>query len=149
MKKLNIPLTGLICILFAISTQAQSGPDQALNFQINETHAGSSSSSIPPPLTQRWSVNFGQSISYPLVADGKVFVTVKNDSSSGTKLYALNGADGSTLWSYDLAGPDYRSGLCYENGRVFALTWDGWLRALDGPSGSLLWSSRFFGNGFD
>ena len=144
MKKLNIPLTGLICILFAISVQAQSTPDQARNFQINETHTGSSSSSITPPLTQRWSVNFGQRISYPLIADGKVFVTVKKESPGGSKLYALNAADGSTLWSYDLGEFYNWSGLCYENGRVFTLTPDGWLRAFDGASGSQLWSNRFY-----
>src|SRR5215831_13716437 len=144
MKKITIPVAGLICVLLATLTQAQSSPDQARNFQINEAHNGSSPSVIVPPLTQRWSVNFGQAISYPLVADGKVFVTVKKETSDGTILYALNGADGSTLWSYDLAGFYPWSGLCYENGRLFTLTRDGWLRAFDGSSGSLLWSNRFY-----
>src|SRR6185369_15183979 len=91
--------------------------------------------------------NFGQRISYPLIADGKVFVTVTNESSYGTRLYALNAADGSTLWSYDLPALYHWSGLCYENGRVFALTWNGWLIAFDGSSGSVLWNQTV--PGFD
>ena len=74
----KVPLTGLICILFAVSLQAQSSPDQARNYQINETHTGvSSSPGLTPPLKQKWSVNFGQDISYPIIADGRVFVTVR------------------------------------------------------------------------
>src|SRR5580765_1487165 len=146
MKKLTTSLfAGLICILFATSTHAQNS-DQARNFQINETHNGSSPSGISPPLTQKWNVNFGQPISYPLIADGKVFVTVKNGSSYGTKLYALNAADGSTIWSYDLGSLDHWSGLCYENGRVFAVTSSGWLGGFDGASGSLLWNQTLSGS---
>ena len=142
MNKLTISLAGLICILFATSTLAQS-PDQARNFQINETHTGSSSSpGLVPPLMQKWSVNFGQPISYPLIADGKVFVTVKSGSGYGTRLYALNATDGATLWSFDLGGVYYWSGLCYENGRVFAVNYDGLLRAFDAVSGVVIWSRQ-------
>ncbi|HWP53168.1 MAG TPA: hypothetical protein VN476_03495, partial [Pyrinomonadaceae bacterium] len=81
MKKLTLSLFVSISILFAISVQAQVGQDQARNFQINETHTGSSSSpGLVPPLKPKWSVNFGQNISYPIIADGKVFVTVRNAS---------------------------------------------------------------------
>ena len=140
MKKLSLSLSISICILFAISVQAQVGQDQARNYQINETHTGSSSSpGLVPPLKQKWSVNFGQSISYPLIADGRVFVTVRNASAYGTKLYALDATNGATLWSFDLAGTYFWSALCYENGRVFALNYDGMLRAFDGATGSVVW----------
>src|SRR5262245_6515464 len=146
MKKLTLSLVGLICLLFTVSVSAQVAPEQARNFQINETHTGSySSPDLAPPVTQKWSVNFGQRISYPLIADNKVFVTVRNASVYGTKLYALNAADGSTLWSFDLAGVYYWSALCYENGRVFALNQDGLLRAFDGVSGTLIWSRQLPG----
>src|SRR5687767_3746904 len=99
MKKLSVSLLGLICILFATTAQAQTAPEQARNFQINTTHTGASVETLRPPLAQRWVVNFGQPISYPLIADGKVYVTVKNSSVPGTTLFALNAANGATLWS--------------------------------------------------
>src|SRR4030095_359500 len=146
MKKLTLSLSVSICILFAISVQAQVGQDQARNYQINETHTGSSSSPVlTPPLKQKWSVNFGQNISYPLIADGRVFVTVRNGSTTGTTLYALDAASGATIWSFDLAGLNKWSALCYENGRVFAINHDGLLRAFDGATGNLIWSRQLPG----
>jgi len=146
MKKLTLSLSVSICLLFAISAHAQVGQDQARNYQINETHTGSSSSpGLTPPLKQKWSVNFGQNISYPIIADGRVFVTVRNPSVYGTKLYALNAVDGATLWSADLAGQYYWSALCYENGRVFAINGSGLLRAFDGATGSVIWSRQLPG----
>lgn len=105
MKNLTVLLLGLICILFATSSPAQVPSDQARNYQINETHTGTANTpGLTPPLKQKWNVNFGQPISYPLIADGKVFVTVSNAGAPGTKLYALNAADGTTVWSYALGG---------------------------------------------
>ncbi len=146
MKKLTLPLFVLTSILFAISVQAQVGPEQARNYQIDETHTGSiNSSGLTPPLRPKWSRNFGQKMSYPLIADGKVFVTVRNASAFGTELYALNAADGATLWSYSLGGSFYWSAICYENGRVFALNFDGLLRAIDGDNGTAIWSKQLPG----
>jgi outer membrane protein assembly factor BamB len=146
MKKSTTLLVGLISILFAISAQAQVAPEQARNYQINETHTGSASvTGLAPPLKQKWSVNFGQSISYPLIADGRVFVTVRNASAYGSTLYALNSADGTTLWSYALAGNYFWSALCYENGRVFAINGSGMLRAFDAVNGNVIWSRQLPG----
>jgi outer membrane protein assembly factor BamB len=146
MKNLTLSLLGLISILFATTTQAQVVPEQARNFQIDATHTGSiSSEHLTPPFKQRWVVNFGRSISYPLIADGKVYVTVRNASTSGTVLYALDGANGATVWSYALGGNFWWSAACYENGRVFALNGDGLLRAFDGATGNLIWGVQLPG----
>ena len=146
MKKLTLLLLVLTSILFAISVQAQVGPQQARNYQIDEAHTGSINlPGLTPPLRPKWSRNFGQKMSYPLIADGKVFVTVRNESAYGTELYALNAADGSTVWSFSLGGTYYWSALCYENGRVFALNFDGLLRTFDGTTGNLIWSRQLPG----
>ena len=131
MKKLTLSLFVLISILFAISVQAQVGPEQARNYQIDETHTGSiSSSGLTPPLRPKWTLNFGRKMSYPLIANGKVYVTMRYATNVfGTDLYALNAADGATLWSYSLGGSFYWSAIRYENGRVFAINYDGLLRA--------------------
>src|ERR1044072_3740437 len=117
MKNLPRFLPALIFTLFATTVSAQ----QARNFQIDATHTGSiTTDDLTPPLKQRWAVDFGQNISYPLIADGKVFVTVRN-ASSGTTLYALDATNGAQLWSFSLGGFSQWSGLCYENGRVVAV----------------------------
>src|ERR1044072_9562437 len=130
MKKLTVFLLVFTSILFATSVQAQVGSEQARNYQIDETHTGAiNSAGLTPPLRPKWSRNFGQQMSYPLIANGKVYVTVRNVSALGTELYALNAADGTTLWQYSLGGFSYWSAMCYENGRVYALNGDGLLRA--------------------
>jgi hypothetical protein len=151
MKKLTLSLFVLTSILFAISVQAQAqvGPEQARNYQINEAHTGAINvSGVLPPLKQKWSRNFGQDMSYPLVVDGKVYVTVRYASMFGTELYALNAADGATLWSYPLGGSANWSAICYENGRIFALNNSGLLRAIDGDTGNVIWSRQLFGTNF-
>src|SRR5436190_1625241 len=147
--KLTASLLGLLSILFATSTFAQVSQNQARNFQIDATHTGALySAGIAPPLKQKWSVTFGQKMSYPLIADGRVFVTVRNPSAYGTVLYALDGASGATLWSYPLGGVYYWSALCYENGRVFALSGSGLLRAFESASGNVVWSRQLPGSSF-
>jgi outer membrane protein assembly factor BamB len=88
-------------------------------------------------------------MSYPLIADGRVFVTVKNPSpASGTTLYALNAVNGAVIWSFNLAGSFWWSAACYENGSVFAINNDGLLRSFDGATGNLIWSVQLPGQYF-
>ena len=146
MKNLPRLLLALICTLFATTAPAQT-PEQARNFQIDSTHKGSiTTEHLSPPLKHRWTVNFGRPTSYPLIADGKVFVTVKNAAlSSGTTLFALNATNGATIWSFNLGGISSWGAACYENGRVFAINNAGLLRSFDGATGSLNWSVQLPG----
>ena len=118
----------------------------AVAYQIDATHSGAQYDSVTPPLAQRWSRDLGGQISYPLIVGGRIFVTVANQSSSGTKLYALDEANGATLWGpVDLGGPYGWSNAAYDAGRVFAVNFDGLLRAFDATSGALLWSKQLPG----
>lgn len=138
MKKLPLSLLGVIFTLFATTVSAQ----QARNFQINETHTGSTSvDHLIPPLKLRWTVNFGKSISYPLIADGRVFVSIANGPGQGTTLFALDATNGSQLWSFALGGSSQFSASCYENGRVFTVNGSGLLRAFDAATGNQIWST--------
>jgi outer membrane protein assembly factor BamB len=142
MKKLTLALAGFISILFTTSTIAQVPTDQARNFQADATHTGAvTTPGLIPPLKQRWAVNFGQPISYPLIADGRVFVTVKDPAGNGTNLFALDATNGAIIWSAPLGGFSWWSGACYENGRVFALNGSGLLRAFDAVTGTLIWTA--------
>ncbi len=147
MKNIIVSVVALLTILFCTSAQAQTTSGQAVNYQIDASHTGSvNTPGLTPPLQQKWSVNFGQSISYPIIADGKVFVTVRNPSAYGTKLYALDAATGANAWGpIALTGTYYWSALCYENGRVFALNYDGSLKAFDAANGNLIWTRQLPG----
>ena len=150
MKKPTLLLLGLMCLLFATTARAQQPPEQARNFQINSTHTGASNENLKPPLAQRWVRDFGQPISYPLIADGMVFVTVRNSIGSGTRLFALDATNGFEIWSRSVGGTTPWSAACYENGSVFTLSADGLLRAFHGQSGNLIWSRRLsFSSLFD
>jgi outer membrane protein assembly factor BamB len=115
-------------------------------YQIDATHSGAQFDTVTPPLTQRWSRDLGGQISYPLIAGGRIFVTVANLSTNGATLYALDEANGASMWGpIDLGGSRPWSGAAYEAGRVFALNHDGLLRAFDAASGALLWSTQLPG----
>jgi outer membrane protein assembly factor BamB len=134
----------VVCLsLLYISTYSQTTA-QSTAYQINPTHTGAIQDvGATPPLRKRWSINLGADISYPLIANGKVFVTVRNASNYGTKLYAIDATTGTVAWGpIELGGTYYWSGICYENERVFAINGDGLLRAFNANNGSLIWSIK-------
>jgi outer membrane protein assembly factor BamB len=79
----------------------------AVAYQIDPAHSGRATSSLSAPLARKWSVNLGGSISYPIIAQGKVFVTVANANSNGTQLYALDATSGQTVWGPLAIGGTY------------------------------------------
>jgi outer membrane protein assembly factor BamB len=122
--------------------------DEAVGYQLDVAHDGNQAGDpIAPPLTKLWSVSLGSALSYPLIADGRIFVTADNVGWSGHKLFALDPASGQIAWGpIDLGGspqtasnpPEYAS-LAYENGRVFTAVDPGDVRAFDAASGMPLW----------
>jgi outer membrane protein assembly factor BamB len=120
----------------------------AVTYQISVSHDGcSSDSTIVPPLAQRWSRDFTGPVSYPLIAEGKVFVTVADipNFGSGTTLYALDQASGATLWSQVITGTFKWSNAAYDAGRVFVVNGNGQLRAFDAADGVLQWETQLPG----
>ena len=122
-------------------TPTPTGPGQAVGYQIDPAHTGFQFDTVTPPLTQRWSRNLGSSVSYPLIANGRVFVI------AGTQIYALDGTTGATLWGPIDVGPSPR-GLAYDSGRVFAVNSGGLLRAFDAATGNQAWSRQLGGQFF-
>lgn len=147
MKRLSLCAALAVALCFTNAHGQLSGSTQATNYQNNSEHTGFAQvPNFAPPLRQKWAVNFGQPASYPVIADGRVFVTVRKPSSTyGTKLYSLDAATGEIMWSKDLGGTYWWSALCYENGRVFALNYDGMLRAYSAWDGDLVWSRQLTG----
>jgi outer membrane protein assembly factor BamB len=115
----------------------------AVAYQIDAAHTGAQFDSTTPPLTQRWSRDLGGQISYPLIVGGRIFVTVANPSGNGATLYALNEANGASVWGpVDLGGSRPWSNAAYDAGRVFVVNHDGVLRAFDAASGAVLWTTQ-------
>lgn len=89
----------------------------------------------------------GNTQTAPVMAEGKLFVT-----SGHSYIRALDAATGKLLWEYDsnsreTAGPRLRfgygaKGLAYWNQRVFIVTHEGRVIALDASNGEPLWESR-------
>ena len=158
--KFRLALTACVLLgLFAASIPKKSshaennstgspaaGGSQAVAYQIDPAHTGSQSDTIAPPLVQRWSRDLGGPLSYPLIAEGKVYVTIRIQNQIGpsvSRLYALDAATGATAWGpIDIAGTRGWSASAYEAGRIFTLNYDGQLRAFDATSGALFWETQ-------
>lgn len=142
-------MLGITCILtavllFAVSTQGFcSEADQAVTYQITTTHNAciTTSPELQPPLTKRWSIDFGAAVSYPLIAEGKVFVTVRNIGSYGTKLYAIDAETGDIAWGpVAIQGSYAWSGAAYGDGRIYVVNFNGLMRAFSASDGQELWN---------
>jgi outer membrane protein assembly factor BamB len=121
-----------------------AGSDEATSYRIDAVHSGAQpGDTLATPLTQRWSVNLGGSVSYPLIAGGRVFVSVADSPNYGSRLYALDATTGATLWGpVELGGTYWFADQAYDNGRVFTIDFDGLLRAFDAGTGTLDWSVK-------
>lgn len=134
---------------------------KAVAYQVNPAHTGIANSSCPESLSDAplWDVDVGGKPSYPIIADGRVIVTVQRlgnpDFTVG--LLALERETGSVAWGPLLvAGLDNRAGRAlptYDNGKVFvasdvdpAMPYDfvggfqpGSVQARNAATGALLW----------
>src|SRR3954454_4370991 len=109
-------------------------------FQADPAHSGhASDETFVPPLKRAWSRSLGGPVSYPVIANGMVFVTVAN-RDKGTTLMALDAASGADRWARPLEHDDGWSAPTYDRGRLFVLAGD-WvdLYSFDPASGTQYW----------
>ncbi|MGD0192050.1 MAG: PQQ-binding-like beta-propeller repeat protein [Rhizomicrobium sp.] len=128
-----------------------NGPTDAVAYQMNVAHSGGvSMKGFAPPLTLLWSQTGLQSgpASYPLIADGKVFVTTNAfdqfGNYNGIELYALNATTGAILWNVNINNQfedfvDLTGNAAYDNGQVFVADYFGYVMAFDADTGQLNW----------
>jgi outer membrane protein assembly factor BamB len=133
----------------ALPIRVQNPTPDAVALQITPDHAGAISfKSLSFPATRSWSVDLGGQMSYPLIADGKVFVTVKVGlgSSTGSQLIALDQATGHAVWG-PIQLPEGWAFPAYDGGKIFVITsfgvGPGTLQAYDAASGSVDWTQTF------
>lgn len=129
------------------SVPTSPSPSRApASYQLYPTHnAVSRSAPLPPNPQVLWSRTVAGSqsqISYPVVADGRVFVTASTDGGAyGGSLYAFDQATGAPLWGpISLAGTFYVAGVAYEDGLVYTLNYNGALTAFDEATGAVRWT---------
>ncbi len=127
----------------------------ATAYRMNEAHDGvlitSNGIQHPGGATPTWTVNLGAPVSYPLIANGMVFVTTANpDGSYGNRLFGLSAQTGAVVWGpIAIPGIYFGAGLTYENGRVFVLMSDGAIRAFSASNGAALWTTQLPGYWYD
>ncbi|MBE0620151.1 MAG: PQQ-binding-like beta-propeller repeat protein [Burkholderiales bacterium] len=119
---------------------------QSVAYQIDYAHSGQAKLTGPIafPSAPTWSVTLGGAVSYPLIADGKVFVlTAGLAGGYGTQLYALDKLSGSIVWGpVAIAGTYYWSGHAYDHGKIFVVNYDGLLKSIDANTGLAGWSTK-------
>jgi outer membrane protein assembly factor BamB len=119
--------------------------DESVTWQNNILHDGfDPASPLVPPLTLKWRRNFSASavtsISYPLIAQGRVFLTTSTPNHV-LRLMALDASTGTTIWSADVSGGTFGFvNAAYDAGKVFVVNSYGTMKAFDAATGALLWS---------
>jgi outer membrane protein assembly factor BamB len=123
----------------------------ATAFQNDSRHDGMDSADTfkPATLHQAWSVNLNPpsgtaSLSYPLIAGGRVFVMSSHYTSNWTclsELYALDATTGSVDWTAPISSTYDLLGFTYDGGQVFAQNSEGDLTAYDAATGHINWAT--------
>jgi outer membrane protein assembly factor BamB len=133
----------------ATPVSVQNPAPDAVALQISPTHAGATSfKSMSLPAASTWSVDLGGQPSYALIADGKVFVTVKIGlgSATGSQLLALDQATGHTVWG-PIQLPQGWAYPAYDGGKVFVITsygaGPGTFQSYDAETGAADWTTTF------
>lgn len=120
-----------------LAAQPGDQTEEAVTYQINAAHSGSVTfaAGFAAPLHKLWSYDTGNSLSYPLIADGKLYVV-----SGGTDVFALDAFTGQRKWEHLLGGNDNLG--AYDNGKLFFENSNGQVTALKAGSGKQLWAAQ-------
>ncbi len=136
-------------------TPAPAPAGAATTYQQNQLHDGNNAGEhLTFPLHEAWrrdfqDVDYGDVwVSYPVVVNGRVFVTVTGNalySYYGVRLYALDGATGDILWGPVQLGDPYTfpdAGASADGTNLYTVNFDGLVEARDQVTGALQWSAH-------
>jgi outer membrane protein assembly factor BamB len=111
---------------------AAANGDPPAAYQANPAHTGvAAGTTFAPPLGKRWVRRDLAGATYPVLAEGKVFLTTRDG------VYALDRRTGATVWSRSFAA----IGVAYDAGRVFTVDRSGVMQALSAANGQLQWTT--------
>jgi len=111
------------------------------SFMGSPKHSGVTEYNLPPPLELMWIAPSGGSIDFasPIVADGKVFICVKERNEIGSRgVLALDALTGKKLWFAETKSNINNSPIFY-NGLVIAQEMPGRVYAYKSDSGKERW----------
>jgi outer membrane protein assembly factor BamB len=138
------------------AASARAGTDDlAVAFQINVAHSGvQADAALAPPLVRRWQVSLPGAVSYPLIAQGMVYVTIGIPFTATTMLYALDQSTGSVVWSQPLPYSLLPwANAAYDQGRIFVIAssnpiccHNSSMNAYDAATGAPLWTTELYGS---
>jgi outer membrane protein assembly factor BamB len=137
-------LAAVLLLALAPAWAAAASP-ATIGYRGDASHDGRVTGAPDAPLGVLWAKDMGAAMSYPVVADGLVFVSVRNRDVYGTTIYALDATSGVVRWSRANPGTYWYGGMAYEQGRLFVLNFDGDLTALAAQTGAPLWSKSMAG----
>jgi len=115
-------------VSFLTFVWADAAAGNSATYQINSAHTGfvEFRNGLVPPLTKIWARDLGGDYtSYPVVANGLVFVTEDNTKGFGknhTTLFAIDIHTGKIVWKKNIPGDNYFSNVAYENGKSSSST---------------------------
>lgn len=123
----------------------------SVTFQVNPAHDGHVvfPNGFKPPLKQKWLRKLdGVVLSYPIVANGLVFV-IANGQDSKYTLDAFDLANGKTVWTRRIR-TNHIVHAAYDNGRIFVLEFSGTVDAFSADrAGTPLWAVKLkLGQGY-
>jgi outer membrane protein assembly factor BamB len=108
------------CLATATAAAVAAPPEargQTTSYQAGPAHAGFvREPGLTPPLRRAWTHRLPGSMSHPLIAGGRVFITADLPHGEGRAVHALSARSGRTLWRR----PDTAQ-LAYDQGRLFAV----------------------------
>lgn len=152
MKLRSFALLGALASysLIPLTARAATINPDAVAYQDDPAHDGSVTfQNFSTTPVKMWSVNLGGDVSYPLIAQGEVYVTAVPPSGSyGVSIYALNAQTGHIDWTTTLSGVYNPDTAAYDNGMLFVLDNNGdssTMNAYNAATGALDWSSQLKG----
>lgn len=141
-----VALLGGACTC-APRAQAAS-PTPATTYQLDPAHNGASPDAPEVAPNDRWSVNLGADVSYPLIVGGRIYVVTGDDSARESELYALNADSGAIEWGPIGVGGNVSGALAYDAGLLFVTNHAQALRAFNAASGASEWTAFVTGENF-
>jgi outer membrane protein assembly factor BamB len=143
MRILPIHAAYIACAAIAtggVAAAATAESQYTTTYQIDPAHDGNINftTAFKPPLKAAWSIDLGGAMSYPIVAEGLVFVAVSPGSSNPGLLVAVDLATGKIHWE-KASDSGY---LAYDGGRLYFIDMDGPLQAFAAKIGAPLWSTQ-------
>jgi outer membrane protein assembly factor BamB len=109
----------LAVAVLAALVVATDAHGQAVSIQADAAHTGNAiGAGLRPPLRRAWSRSLPGRISYPVVADGRVFVIRQRPWPRGSEVVALTTRTGRVLWRHDLGRDAAAGGVGVGSGKV-------------------------------